>query len=393
MSTFRAALRIAARHPIYIGIYLVGLSLMGLLVMTSAVGDATLAEHDSFDAHVAIVDRDGSALSRALRDVVAEDGQVVEVGDSEFALQDALATSQADCIVVVPEGFGESFAQAAREGGELPALEMASGTRQDTAALVEAELSSWMRLMGAGMALRPDASVAEVAQDVADASGERAETRVVADEQASSGADVLGSYLSFSSYALCSSVIVCAGVVFCSLGGRQVRRRTLAGPVPERAVAVGSLAAGVVMALVAWAVVCGVGIAGLMPRLSDLAASQIALATLPMLAYALVPLALAFLLSQLSASEQAINAIGNIFGMVMSFLGGAWVPLDVVGEGVQAAARLCPCFWMTDAIGSALTVPDAARIAADIAIVCLFAAALAAVGMVVGRARRQARSL
>ena len=181
MSTFRAALRIAARHPIYIGIYLVGLSLMGLLVMTSAVGDATLAEHDSFDAHVAIVDRDGSALSRALRDVVAEDGQVVEVGDSEFALQDALATSQADCIVVVPEGFGESFAQAAREGGELPALEMASGTRQDTAALVEAELSSWMRLMGAGMALRPDASVAEVAQDVADASGERAETRVVAD--------------------------------------------------------------------------------------------------------------------------------------------------------------------------------------------------------------------
>ena len=45
-----------------------------------------------------------------------------------------------------------------------------------------------------------------------------------------------------------------------------------------------------------------------------------------MLVFALVPLALAFALAQLRMSEEGLNALGNIGGMLMSFLGGAWVP-------------------------------------------------------------------
>jgi ABC-2 type transport system permease protein len=143
------------------------------------------------------------------------------------------------------------------------------------------------------------------------------------------------------------------------------------------------------MALIAWAVTCGVGVIGLMGYLTDVTAGQVALAVVAMLAYALVPLAVAFLLSQFSASEDLINAIGNIFGMVMSFLGGAWISLDLMSDGMRTAAMFSPSYWLKRAVDSALTTPNVERIAADVCIILLFAVAIALVGMAVGRARRQ----
>ncbi|MGI6231140.1 MAG: ABC transporter permease [Tractidigestivibacter sp.] len=389
MSTFKAALRVAAHHPIYICVYLVGLSLMGLFVILSAFGNVALTTHDSFDARVAVVDQDNSELSHAIYDKIGEDGTIVEVGDSDFALQDALATSQVNCIVVIPEGFGDDFAQAAKDGGELPALQIASGTRQDATALVSTELSAWLRLIGADMALQPEASVSDIVDNVASAADESVETRVVANTQTTTGASAFGSYLTFSSYALCSSVVVCAGVVFSTLADSDLRRRMLASPITPRETNASTLGAGIVMAVVAWAVTCGVGILGLMGYLTDVTAGQVALAVLAMLAYAMVPLAVAFLLSQFSASEDLINAIGNILGMVMSFLGGAWISLDLMSDGMRTAAMFSPSYWLKRAVDSALTTPNAQRIAADVGIILLFAAAIALVGIAVGRARRQ----
>ena len=68
MSTFRTALRVVAGHPIYLALYVAFLSLMGVLVVGD-MGVATAGEKDgyaAYEARVAVVDRDGTALSGAL---------------------------------------------------------------------------------------------------------------------------------------------------------------------------------------------------------------------------------------------------------------------------------------------------------------------------------------
>lgn len=68
MSTFRTALRVVAGHPIYLVLYVVFLSLMGVFVVGD-MGVATSGEkggYAAYEARVAVVDRDGSALSDAL---------------------------------------------------------------------------------------------------------------------------------------------------------------------------------------------------------------------------------------------------------------------------------------------------------------------------------------
>lgn len=91
------------------------------------------------------------------------------------------------------------------------------------------------------------------------------------------------------------------------------------------------------------------------------------------------------LLCRAWAREELLNGVGNLLGMLMTFLGGAWMPLSLMGSAVQAVAHFVPTFWVNDAIGKALasdlTSAALGDIACDLGVTVLFAAAIAAVGL------------
>ncbi len=91
----------------------------------------------------------------------------------------------------------------------------------------------------------------------------------------------------------------------------------------------------------AWVALVGIGASGAGALLPS-AGAQVALAIASLCAFALVPLSLAYTLAQCGFREEALNAIANLGGMVMSFLGGAWVPLSLMGANVQAVAHFTP---------------------------------------------------
>ena len=96
----------------------------------------------------------------------------------------------------------------------------------------------------------------------------------------------------------------------------------------------------------------------------------------------------------LGAREELLNGVGNLLGMLMTFLGGAWMPLSLMGPAVQTVAHFVPTFWVNDAIGKALssdlTSAVLGDIACDLGVTVLFAAAIAAVGLALARAKSHA---
>ena len=92
----------------------------------------------------------------------------------------------------------------------------------------------------------------------------------------------------------------------------------------------------------------------------------------------------------LGAREELLNGVGNLLGLLMTFLGGAWMPLSLMGSAVQTVAHFVPTYWVNDAIGKALasdlTSAVLGDIACDLGVTVLFAAALAAVGLALARA-------
>ena len=86
--------------------------------------------------------------------------------------------------------------------------------------------------------------------------------------------------------------------------------------------------------------------------------------------------------------------MGNLLGMLMTFLGGAWMPLSLMGSAVQTVAHFVPTYWVNDAIGKALasdlTPAVLGDIACDLGVTALFAVAIAAVGLALTHAKARA---
>ena len=108
--------------------------------------------------------------------------------------------------------------------------------------------------------------------------------------------------------------------------------------------------------------------------------------------YTLVAVSLGFLMGQIGVGKHAANAVANIGGMALSFLGGAWVPIDWLPDALARVARLTPGYWADRAISGAyeatsMSATVIGTLLVDCAICALFAVAVFSVAVAVGRAR------
>lgn len=396
MSTFRSVLRVAWRHPVYLVSYLAIVSLMGVLV-GRLVADQAAAVPSSYEpvrASVAVVDEDGSDLSRAFASWAGGRFDLVET-DGTQEVQDALARSLVDCVLVLPQGFGQELLDAARAGDDLPGVQATYGTDVQTGVLAAQEASQWASLAGSAAALEPDADADAVGELATQAMGERADVATLTSTDAGDARTAAGAttYFNFSAYPIMSSVVVTVGLVLSVFSESEVRRRQGCAPVSPARLDSSLLGGCLVLALGAWAWTSVLGLAVFADELSGVPAANLALLLVAQLAISLTPLSLAFALSRLGLREQGLNAAGNIGGMVLTFLGGAWVPLSLMGEEVCTVAHFVPTYWVSDAVTTllgtgALTASDLARVGTDIGVATLFAVAIAALGLALSRARR-----
>jgi len=73
--------------------------------------------------------------------------------------------------------------------------------------------------------------------------------------------------------------------------------------------------------------------------------------------YTLAAVSIGFLMGQIGLGQQAANAVANIGGMALSFLGGAWVPIEGLPDSLARAARRRP----GDCAGRGARAPGASR--------------------------------
>ena len=400
MSTFKTALRMALAHPFYLLIYTVFISLMGVFIAASVSWNSSqLTEYKPYDANVIVVDRDGSDLSLALtKHLGSRFDLVTGVGDDTYDLADALSKSNsakgsADCVFFIPEGFEDDLVAAARAGESLPKLDVTYGAGTMAAALSSAEASRWISLAGAAAALEPTASNGDVAKAAEHAAAKRAEVQIERVKVDSAAAATLESYFNFGAYAIISSVIVSVGLVFSGMNEPERVRRMDAGPISERQRSLAVFAAAVLTVCI-WFVSSMMGVVGFAGAVAEVGVGRVCLALAATFALACTPLAVGFALSSLGAREELLNGVGNLLGMLMTFLGGAWMPLSLMGSAVQTVAHFVPTYWVNDAIGKALasdlTSTVLGDIACDLGVTVLFAAAIAAVGLALSRAKSRA---
>ena len=199
-------------------------------------------------------------------------------------------------------------------------------------------------------------------------------------------------YARFSLYPLMTFAIVTISTLMTALGRRAIRSRLDSAPVSGGARNLGLLGACLVVGTVGWLWVLGLGVAVFEASTVTTSAPLLGVVAAALGAYMLVAISIGFLMGQFGLGQNAANAVANIGGLAMSFLAGAWVPIEWLPDAVARAARLTPGYWADQAISGAY---DATSMSASIirpllvdsGICALFAVAILSVAMAVGRTR------
>jgi len=393
MQVFKTSLRICFKHPMYLLIYVVALSMMAIFIGKSMSSSAQTSFTEQRPAF-AVIDRDGSALSKGLADFLSHQGTVVHVSDTRRALQDAVAQNQATYIAVIPPGFGADFLKSAVAGTAAPRIQTIVSYDSGSGALMNQLVCAWLNTAhtyGASGVVSGQSELVRLA--TADMSKSAAVTVLRASKIAPPSAQYL-TYMLFAAYTIMMAIIVCNGLIMMAFNRTELRKRNLSAPVSSLSRNLQVAAACLVVTVISWGWVSAVGLAVFGNVLAGVAPVVIVMMSASLLAYCTVPLAIGFFLGQLSSNELVLNAVGNIIALVMAFLGGIWIDVSLMSAGLKTVAHFIPTYYYTDALSklSELKVVSASTLAPvymDLGMILLFAVAIFAVALVAGRLRMQ----
>ncbi|MDR1806988.1 MAG: ABC transporter permease [Propionibacteriaceae bacterium] len=395
MTIFKTAVQLLIRHKVYFIVYVMAVGAVGLFMVVGQTATPGAGDLNRVVPTVGVIDRDQSQLSTALTAFLADQATLVTLDDSRAALQQAAEQNNPTYSAIIPAGFEADFLAAVTSGAGLPVIETVSSYNVTEAYMADELVNGFLSAVQAAAVAQPGAPLATLLDQAAAAAGRTTDATVVSLGAAESGERV-GSLLLWCTYALTAGVGTLVGLIAAGFRRGELGQRNLVAPVRPRTMSL-QVAAGCAVAAVAttaWIVLlmCLPPIGGL-----DLLAETpgvFGLLVVDVLVYSLVCTAFGFLLAQTGWGLAGINGAANIVGLGCYFLGGVGLQLT---SSLSTVAHFLPTYWYGDGLmalteASALTGGVLGRYGRDLAIQCLFAAALAAVGLVVGRVRRTSAS-
>ena len=433
MNTCKTALRIIWAHKFYLLLYLVGMSLIMIVIGSTNVQAAVRANASSsigrFEparAKVVVINRDsgnqaGCELGQGLKKYLGKSAQLVTVEDKPQALQDANVSGKSDLTVIIPAGYGQRFletledtAAQARSGGKttaFPKVETAASYNSSRGSLAQLQVDSYFDalrtalLSGLGQNGSTDLhSPAAVKDAAAYAVSHYASNQPHVGIHASPKDDDHGALLEgfattvgLAAFPLMTALTVCVATLFGAFSSPDRHRRLLASPMRSSSLNGQELTAALILAGFSWiyyVALVAFSMAASGVSLASLGWGRVLLSFFVMLIFAVSAASFGFMLAQFNPSSSLINSVGVIFGLVVMFTSGSSSggPLPPV---MQTIGKLTPGWWYNTAVQSIMDSRAAGLTSwgLPLIVVALFALAYACVGLMVSRLTRTRATL
>ena len=389
MKVFEACMTVIKRRIVTFIVYFA--VFIGLAVMLTALsGDQFTTDFSALRPNFTVINRDGDSLmAGGLINYLGENGIEVAIEDDMSALQDATFFRATDYIVIIPQGFRESFFS-----GDPMTLETVKTTSSASGYYVDSMVNQYLnqariRLL-AGNGLSEDELVAAVLGDLS-------LEAVAVKKHFGVSAPLDESYRLYNQllcYILMVLTILCVTNITIVFRRPDLRMRNLCSPLKPRSLTGQQMLSGAILGALAWLLMSIVGLVLFGGNLGDVDNRTIALVLLNSLVFTAVAMSLATLSGSFVRGANAQNAVANIMSLGMCFLGGVFVPLSMLGEGILAVARFLPTYWNMTALDriSDLTSYEAAALAPvwqALLIQAAFAAAIFCVTLALGKCLSQ----
>lgn len=380
MTVYKGYMYIAKKNTgiflLYLGIFL-GITLMFQFMNQEK---STEGYHEE-SLQIAVVDEDGGEMAEALKTYLGDLHQVTEMRDNASVLQEKMFYRDVDYVVRIPEHFYETCIV---KGEKVPVTQVPGSY---TSFYAEQQLNSFLNNMRAYEAAgfteaesaRASVKAADVKVELLDTSGNAGETPNYV------------YYFRYLPYLFLGVLGYVVGSMISSMRRGDLKKRMQASAVSQRRQSIEGLLACATIAMILWGIVVGVAMLFYGKELSGNPENLYYL--LNSFAILCVSISIAYLIGCLSKGMDGLNGMVNVVSLGMCFLGGAFVPLDVMSTGVKKAAQFLPVYWFETAnellSGYELEVVRKEVLQA-IGIQIVFAVAFVSVTLAVAKRRRAA---
>lgn len=334
MSVFKTFFKITRSNIKVLLIYFAVSITMSILL--SRFGTTEVAIFTQEKINVAVIDNDDSEVSRALAKYVELSQNLVEVDRDIDSLQNALYFNTVDYLIVVPEGFGESTV-----GDGNVKLQVTTAPNSFKGIYEDMQIEQFVTNYKCYMLLGLDAD--ETFEKTIDNLSIDTKTDTLIDDNTADERPAYYSFFLYMAYGFIAVILHAIGSIMVAFNKEEIEKRMNCSSLPLAKKNLFMILGNLIVTLIVWGIYNVICLA--FNRDALLADGMYPYYLLNSFVFALVCLALGYLVGILSKDDGHIAIFSVSFSMVFSFLGGIFVSIDFLSEGVKAVARFLPTYW------------------------------------------------
>lgn len=256
------------------------------------------------------------------------------IEDSEEARNDALFYRDVNYIVYIPQEFRSDILS-----GECPEIEIET-TGDYPANYAEMLVSKYVSTAQVYAEMSADEN--DLIKNIAETLSIETQVEITSKHDATAIAKA-ATFYNFMNYGLLAGAIFTICTVLGSFNERNVRRRTNISCISTKKYNRILIFSNMLFAFALWAlyaalsfVTCGT---------KAMATTQGLIFMLNSFIFTICTVTIAFFISNLTSSKNAINGIVNVVALGSSFLCGAFVPSEYLPDSVLSIAHILPSYW------------------------------------------------
>ncbi len=310
-------------------------------VFTSQIqGDSMEAAFKGEAVPFTLINRDeNSPVIDGLHEYLLTQASEIKLEDDEQTLQNALYYAETDYIIIVPEGFNENW----------PNTNVQVSTRPDSmqSYFMDALVDSYFNQVKLQQSLNPaepekavEAALTSLQQEI-----QVEKQRFGGGLEMTEGYQV---YFRLVGYALLMLIYQFISSVQMVFGKKELRMRHGASPLSQRRLTLEVIFYGALISLGICLILLGIAYWMHGDYLAAGGWQLGLLVSVNVLTFMLVAVTLSILCSQFTSTLTVQAIISNFVSLALSFLGGLFVPMELLSEGMLKVARFLPTYWYAD---------------------------------------------
>lgn len=309
---------------------------MGLIILFTNMGKKD--QEKSFkqtSVSMAVFDDDKTELSKGLTGYLDSIHKLKDISRNQEKIQDELFYRNVEYILTIPEGYENSFLE-----GKPVKLTAQKITGSFSGEYIDSQIDHYMK--NVSVYVKTGMSMETALKEAQDDLKIKASVSMNGNTSKSSMKSGIYYYFLYMEYIFTACLISGLGVILIAFNRKEVRMRNLCSALPLRYRNLQIVMGCIGFAAVIWFLYM---IAGVIMYGSGMFTAKALYYILNSIATMIVSMSVAFLCSQLVSGDSGLSFLSNIFALGFAFLGGVFVPQNIMSPGVLKFSRFLPSYW------------------------------------------------